>query len=48
MKHSFEILNSFVDSIAIVDSNGEITFTNNAWKRFSIENSGSLNKYQNT
>jgi signal transduction histidine kinase len=44
MEQSFDILNSFVDSIAIVNADGDIMYTNHAWKQFSIENSGSLSK----
>jgi signal transduction histidine kinase len=36
----FEILDSFVDSIAIVSLKGKIIFTNKAWKNFSNENEG--------
>ena len=39
MKKSFTLLDSFIDSIAIVDVNGKIVFTNYAWKQFSIDNS---------
>ena len=40
MERSFAILNSFSDSIAIVNRTGEIIFTNDAWRLFSKENSG--------
>jgi nitrogen-specific signal transduction histidine kinase len=43
-EQSFEILNSFFDSIAIINANGEIVFINSAWKKFSMENSGGLDK----
>ena len=36
----FEILNSFIDSIAILNQKGEIVFTNVSWKNFSIKNFG--------
>jgi signal transduction histidine kinase len=44
MKNSFEILNSFVDSLAILDVNGTIIFTNHSWKLFSEENSGTISE----
>lgn len=44
MNTNFTILDSFVDSIAILDKNGDIIYTNNAWKTFSLENSGDFNK----
>lgn len=36
----FEILDSFVDSIAIVSLEGKIIFTNKAWQNFSNDNDG--------
>ena len=44
MKESFEILNSFSNSIAVIDSKGVIVFTNNHWKQVAIYNSGGLGK----
>jgi signal transduction histidine kinase len=41
---NFSILDSIVDSIAILDKSGNIIYTNLAWKTFSIENSGDLKK----
>lgn len=40
----FEILNSFHDSIAVLDSKGVIVFSNDYWKQFSNDNSGDLRK----
>lgn len=40
MTRSFDILNSLPDSIAIINPNGDIIFTNNAWNAFAQENSG--------
>ena len=44
MEHYAKILDSFIDSIAIVNKKGEIVFTNEAWKKFSRENSGDISK----
>jgi signal transduction histidine kinase len=40
MQHNFEILNSFADSIAVIDSEGRIIFINSAWQNFSDQNGG--------
>lgn len=40
----FDILNSLDDSIAVIDSNGLILFTNYSWKQFCLNNSGDLSK----
>jgi signal transduction histidine kinase len=39
-----EIFDSFIDSIAVINKKGEIIYTNFAWKRFSGQNFGSLDK----
>lgn len=44
MSDNFEILNSFVDLISIVNQKGEIVFTNSVWKKNAINNSGDPNK----
>ena len=44
MDQAFAILDSFIDSMSIIDLKGEIIFTNKAWKKFSIENSGNFNE----
>lgn len=45
MIHSaFSILNSFHDSIAVLNFDGEILFTNNSWEEFSKQNSGAIQK----
>lgn len=41
---SFEILHSFIDSIAVLNKKGEIVFTNKAWKEFSKNNKGTIKK----
>lgn len=40
----FEVLNSFCDSIAVIDKNGQIVFTNSSWKSFAAENSAVYEK----
>ncbi|WP_339924573.1 HAMP domain-containing sensor histidine kinase [uncultured Cyclobacterium sp.] len=40
MLDNFEILDSIVDSMAIINVSGEIIFTNKAWRNFSVENMG--------
>ena len=42
--YSFELFDSFVDSIAVIDKKGTIIFTNIACKAFSCKNYGSLDK----
>ena len=37
-----EIMDSLIDHVASIDLNGKITFTNQAWKNFSIVNEGDL------
>ncbi len=37
---NLDILDSIVDSISIVNSSGEIVFTNASWQKFSSDNSG--------
>lgn len=44
MNTSFEVLNSFPDSIAILNSDGKILFTNRIWDDFSKQNSGTIQK----
>ncbi|RVT79811.1 HAMP domain-containing histidine kinase [Flavobacterium sufflavum] len=44
MVYSFELFDSFIDSIAVINKKGEVIYTNIAWKRFSSENFGSLDK----
>jgi len=44
MDKKFSILNSFIDSIAVINKDGLIVYTNTAWKSFSTENNGNLNK----
>lgn len=44
MNSQFDILNSFDDSIAVIDYNGLILFTNYSWKQFCLNNSGDINK----
>ena len=44
MIQNAEILNSFSDSISIVNQEGKIIFTNNAWENFSMQNAGSKDK----
>ena len=44
MEESFNVLNSFIDSIAVINKSGEIIFTNSAWKMFSNNNQGDLLK----
>lgn len=44
MENNFTILNSIIDSISIINKNGEIIFSNTAWKKFSVMNSGTLEK----
>ncbi len=44
MTQNPEILNSFIDSISIVNKKGEIIFTNKAWENFSMQNAGSKDK----
>lgn len=41
---NFTILDSIVDSIAILDKSGNIIYTNLAWKNFSLKNYGDLKK----
>ena len=40
MLTTFEILDSITESMAVIDSSGQIIFTNKAWRKFSIENEG--------
>jgi signal transduction histidine kinase len=40
----FKILDSFVDSIAVLDQVGKIIFINTSWKEFSSKNSGEPHK----
>src|ERR1700749_3192277 len=44
MKQSFEILDSFIAPIAIVDAGGKIIFTNKSWKQFAPENKADQEK----
>lgn len=44
LSYQFDILNSFSDSIAVIESNGQILFTNYTWKHFSNNNSGDIDK----
>jgi signal transduction histidine kinase len=41
---NFTVLDSFIDSIAILNKSGDIIYTNKAWKTFSKENSGNFEK----
>lgn len=40
MLRKFEILDSITESMAVINTSGEIIFTNKAWREFSIENMG--------
>ena len=40
LSHSFEILDSITESMAVINKSGEIIFTNKAWRIFSKENMG--------
>lgn len=40
MSTKFEILDSITESMAVINTSGEIIFTNKAWGQFSIENMG--------
>ena len=42
MTNAFDILNSIQESIAVITMEGEIIFTNQAWKSFSAENGGTV------
>lgn len=44
MNEALKIFNSIIDSIAVIDKNGNIVFTNFAWKEFSRANNGDLAK----
>lgn len=43
MNNQFNILNSLIDSIAVINKFGEIIFTNLAWRKFSDINKGNVN-----
>ncbi len=44
MNQNFEILDSLIDSIALLNNKGEIMFTNKAWKKFLLDNAGEISK----
>lgn len=44
MDLNLEILNSLVDSLALVNTSGEIVFTNKSWKEFALLNAGDPKK----
>lgn len=44
MNIDFSIINSIIDSVAIINTKGDIVFTNSAWNNFAIDNNAILEK----